>query len=251
MSLVVVLPRPGVVVPDTELLRPAPAPTWRDRVVAARAFAAERPGAIAGAVVGVVVLTLVGLFVLRAPSAAAPPTELSLPRADGVGVAGGGGGGASAGPTTTIAGVVVHVAGAVVKPGLVRLPAGARVADAVDAAGGLRPDADLDRLNLAALLADGQRVWVPVVGQDAPPEVGPGGGPGGAGAAGNGAPAIVDLNTATATELESLPGVGPATAQAILDQRRRVGRFRSVDDLLDVRGIGPSKLAALRDRVRV
>jgi competence protein ComEA len=131
----------------------------------------------------------------------------------------------------------------------VRLPGGARVADAVDAAGGLRPDADLDRLNLAAPLSDGQRVWVPIVGQDAPREVDPGGASPGAGT--SGAPAIVDLNTATASELESLPGVGPATAQAILEQRRRVGRFRSVDDLLDVRGIGPSKLAALRDRVRV
>jgi competence protein ComEA len=145
----------------------------------------------------------------------------------------------------------VHVAGAVVRPGLVRLPAGARVADAVDAAGGLRPDADLDRLNLAAPLTDGQRVWVPIVGQDAPPEVDPSGGSGGGSGAGGGVPAIVDLNTASATELESLPGIGPATAQAILDQRHRVGRFRSVDDLLDVRGIGPSKLAALRDRVRV
>lgn len=232
--------------PDTELLRPAPAPTWRDRVVALRAFAAERPGAIAGAVVGAVVLALVGLFVLRAPSDAAPPTELSLPRAD---AGGPGASGAVGSPTTTVAaGVVVHVAGAVVRPGLVRLAAGARVADAVDAAGGLRPDADLDRLNLAAPLSDGQRVWVPIVGQDAPPEVDPGGG---SPSAGTGAPAVVDLNTATASELESLPGVGPATAQAILDQRRRVGRFRSVDDLLDVRGIGPSKLAALRARVRV
>jgi competence protein ComEA len=230
-------------VPDTELLRPAPAPTWRDRVVALRAFAAERPGAIAGAVVGVVVLALVAVFVLRAPSAAAPPTELSLPRADAGGVGG------VASTTTIAAGVVVHVAGAVARPGLVRLPGGARVADAVDAAGGLRPDADLDRLNLAAPLSDGQRVWVPIVGQDAPREVDPGGASPGAGT--SGAPAIVDLNTATASELESLPGVGPATAQAILEQRRRVGRFRSVDDLLDVRGIGPSKLAALRDRVRV
>ena len=210
---------------------------------------AERPGAVAGAVVGAVLLALVGLFVLRTPSAAAPPTELSLPRADT------GGDGGSAGPTgsstTVAAAVVVHVAGAVVHPGLVRLPSGARVADAVDAAGGLRPDADLDRLNLAAPLADGQRVWVPIVGQDEPLAVDPGGRSGGGGGVGGGVPAIVDLNTATATELESLPGVGPATAQAILDQRRRVGRFRSVDDLLDVRGIGPSKLAALRNRVRV
>jgi competence protein ComEA len=236
-------------VPDTELLRPAPAPTWRDRVVALRTLARERPGAIAGAVVGVVVLALAGFFVLRTPAAGAPPTELSLPRAD-VGGAGAAGGARDPGSTTTTlaAGVVVHVAGAVVRPGLARLPAGARVADAVDAAGGLRPDADVDRLNLAAPLSDGQRVWVPIVGQDVPAEVDPAGGSPRGGA---GAPAIVDLNTATAADLESLPGVGPATAQAILDQRRRVGRYRSVDDLLDVRGIGPAKLAALRDRVRV
>jgi competence protein ComEA len=244
-------PRPGVVVSDTELLRPAPAPSWRDRAVAARAFAAERPGAVVGAVIGAVLLAVVGLFVLRTPSAAPPPTELSLPRADGT-AAGAGGASGSVGSTTTVAaGVVVHVAGAVLRPGLVRLAGGARVADAVDAAGGLRPDADLVRLYLAAPLVDGQRVWVPVVGQDTPPEVEPGGGSAGGRGADGGVAAIVDLNTATATELEALPGVGPATAQAILDQRRRVGRFRSVDDLLDVRGIGPSKLAALRDRVRV
>jgi len=244
--------RPGVVVPDTELLRPAPAPTWRDRLSSARAVVVERPVAVVGGVAGVVALALVALFLLRSPSVAGPPPELSLPRAD---AGGDGGSGASSYRSTTTAAtaVVVHVAGAVVRPGLVRLAAGDRVADAVDAAGGLRPDADLDRLNLAALLVDGQRVWVPIIGQEPPPEVGGSGGGGGAGAGGAGTASveIVDLNTASETELESLPGIGPATAQAILDQRRRVGRFRSVDDLLEVRGIGPSKLAALRDRVRV
>lgn len=233
------------VVSDTELLRPAPTPTWRDRWSSARAAAVERPGAVLGGVVGVVVLAALALFLLRSPAASAPPPELSLPRADA-----GAGATSSLGATTTVApAVVVHVAGAVARPGLVRLPAGARVADAIDAAGGLRPDADLDRLNLAAPLVDGQRVWVPIVGRDAPPEVDPTGG--GAGAVGAAAPAIVDLNTAGETELESLPGIGPSTAQAILDQRRRVGRFKAVDDLLDVRGIGPAKLAAIRDRVRV
>ena len=141
--------------------------------------------------------------------------------------------------------VVVHVAGAVLAPGVQRLPAGSRVIDAVDAAGGLRPDADAGRVNLAAELTDGTQVYVPAVGEVAPP-----GGPatGGPGDAGDG---LVDLNTADATALEELPGVGPATAAAIIDHRERNGPFVSVDGLLEVRGIGEAKLAQLRDLVRV
>lgn len=149
--------------------------------------------------------------------------------------------------STTAVEIVVHVAGAVARPGLVRLPSGARVADALAAAGGPAQGADLDRLNLAAPLADGTRLYVPFVGQPVPADVGlstPG-------TDAKGPTAVVDLNTATATELESLPGIGPATAQAILDYRARRGRFRSVEELLAVRGIGPAKLAALRGRVRV
>ncbi|MGQ0744592.1 MAG: ComEA family DNA-binding protein [Acidimicrobiales bacterium] len=160
--------------------------------------------------------------------------------------------------------LVIHAAGAVVRPGVYPVGPGARVADAVAAAGGARPDADLDRLNLAAPLVDGQRVYVARRGE----QVGPGSadpaGPGplgssGAGPPGSGetgtssgpTPSPVDLNSATVESLDRLPGVGPATAGAILSYRSRVGRFRSVTELLEVPGIGPAKFAALRPLVKV
>jgi competence protein ComEA len=164
--------------------------------------------------------------------------------------------------TTAPAGpLIVHVAGAVVSPGVVRLSAGSRVVDAVRAAGGLRPDADADRVNLAAPVADGQRVVVPAVGQEVPAEVVPSGppGPGGRGGPSGsgrpdspGAPAgRIDLNSATVEQLDTLPGVGPATAAAILAHRDESGPFQSVEDLLEVRGIGEAKLEAMRDLVTV
>lgn len=164
---------------------------------------------------------------------------------------------AGSGPSTTAAEVVVHVAGAVAAPGVVRLSSGSRVVDAVTAAGGLRADADPDRVNLAAALTDGQRVVVPVLGQPVPPETdggaagaaGPGGAAGDGGVAAGSPAAPIDLNTATAEELDTLPGVGPSTAAAIIDHRESSGPFRSVDALLDVRGIGEAKLEALRDLV--
>lgn len=151
------------------------------------------------------------------------------------------------GPTT----LVVHIAGAVVAPGVVQLGPGARVADAVAAAGGARRDADIDRLNLAAPLTDGSRVYVPSLGQLAVPSVvSPQVVAADRGAAGSTvAGASLDLNAATVDQLDDLPGVGPATAAAIVKYRTEHGPFRSVDDLDAVRGIGPAKLDALRDLV--
>jgi competence protein ComEA len=147
--------------------------------------------------------------------------------------------------------VVVHVAGAVASPGVQELPAGSRVVDAVDAGGGALPEADLAKINLAAPLEDGQQVYVPRLGEPAggAAVAAPGAGGGGAGAGDSSE--IVDLNTADVSQLDALPGVGPAIAQAIVDHRESNGPFTSVDDLLDVRGIGEAKLADLRDRVTV
>lgn len=142
--------------------------------------------------------------------------------------------------TTTPTEVVVHVAGSVLRPGLYHRPSGDRVADLLDAAGGPLDEADLDRLNLAERLLDGVRIWVPSVEEPLDPLPTPG--------AGN---IPVDLNRATAVQLESLTGVGPSLAAAILDHRGRFGPFASVDDLLAVSGIGPAKLAGLSDQVRV
>ncbi len=148
--------------------------------------------------------------------------------------------------TQRAAGIVVHVAGAVARPGVVELPLGSRVIDAVEAAGGGLPDADLDRLNLAAKIVDGERVLVPKVGElsvAAPDPV-------------TGEPSatvdgLVNLNTATVAQLEELPGIGPVLAAAILDERESRGGFRSVNELRDVRGIGEKRFADLRDRVTV
>ena len=159
-------------------------------------------------------------------------------------------------PVAAPVGPSVHVAGAVVAPGLYRLADAARVADAVAAAGGLAQDADGDRLNLAAPLADGQRLFVPRIGApDAPEPVAPSGvglGPDAAPEAGDGvSDAPIDINRAGATELEALPGIGPTLAGAIVEHRTRHGPFRSVEGLLDVSGIGAARLEQLRDLVAV
>jgi competence protein ComEA len=140
--------------------------------------------------------------------------------------------------------VVVDVVGAVRRPGLYRLDDGARVADAVARAGGATRKADLALINLAAPLADGEQVVVPrrSAGATAPT---------GAGSAAAGAPTSgpVHLNTATLEQLDSLPGIGPVTAQKILDYRTKHGAFSSVDELDAVPGIGPSRMDQLEDLV--
>lgn len=154
--------------------------------------------------------------------------------------------------TTTKPPVLVHVAGAVLHPGLVRVPTGARVADAIAAAGGGVADADLDRLNLAAKVIDGQRIPVAKIG--APGVVSPGDGtttPSGDSAADPAAAGPIDLNTATVAALDTLPGIGPSLAAAILRERDRRGGFTSVDQLRDVRGIGDKRFADLKPLVSV
>lgn len=152
--------------------------------------------------------------------------------------------------------IMAHVAGAVVHPGVYALAANSRVADAVAAAGGARADADLARVNLASPVRDGTRVYLPVVGETPPLVVGPDtpanppASSDTASSAPSGADALVDLNSATADQLDALPGVGPATAAAIV-RHRATRPFTSVDDLLGVPGIGPAKLESLRARVRV
>ncbi|MDK3256805.1 ComEA family DNA-binding protein [Blastococcus capsensis] len=140
--------------------------------------------------------------------------------------------------------VVVSVVGEVARPGLVTLAPGARVADAVAAAGGLLPDADPASVNLAALVTDGQQIPVGV-----PAAASPVGGV--AGPADGGPVGRVDLNTAGVADLDALPGIGPVLAQRIVDHRTRHGPFRSVDELDDVAGIGPAIAAELAELVAV
>lgn len=157
--------------------------------------------------------------------------------------------------TSTTAPLAVHVAGAVARPGLYYLPPGSRVADALGRAGGKLPRADLDRLNLAAKLVDGQKILVTRRGEPVPVDGGTVGGPGAGGQGVDNAASApaepIDLNTADLAALDSLPGIGPATARAILEERARRGGFRSPRDLLRVPGIGEGRFARLKDRVRV
>jgi competence protein ComEA len=255
-------------VPTPELPRPLPARTWREQLAGLAESFDVSPRRL---LLGAVALACIGVVGWRLLAPPPPPPEMRLPFAQpseaGSGgadpssdSAGGDGGGAAGSSTTATAAteVVVHVAGAVVSPGVRRLPPGSRVIDAVDAAGGALPGADLPRINLAAPLVDGQQVYVPKPGEELPVAAGAGL-PAGSGAAGTGGPlpgapgpgATVDLNTATAEQLDTLPGVGPATAAAIIAHRDQHGPFTSVDQLLDVRGIGEAKLEQLRDLVSV
>jgi competence protein ComEA len=223
------------------------------------------PGRLVTVAAAVVAVGAGGFWLLRTPSA---PVEASLPMtstsAPSTSVAApsramtstterGDPGGAS---TTRPADVLVHVAGAVSRPGVHRLAAGARVVDAIAAAGGPAPDADVDAVNQAQVLRDGDRLYVPRVDEDAPVAVGVT--PASAEGAGSSAssPAAspstpIDVNIADAGQLDLLPGIGPATAAAIVAHRTQFGPFASVDDLADVRGIGPSKLDAIRGLVVV
>ncbi|TSE00032.1 ComEA family DNA-binding protein [Skermania sp. ID1734] len=194
-------------------------------------------GVISLAAVGAVAAVLTGVVVLRGTPAPAPAPPLSA---------------VSTAPTSSAAPaesgeIVVSVVGLVEHGGLVHLRPGARVADALAAAGGAKPGADLLALNLAQRLADGQQIVV----------AGPGSGPPAAAGAGGGSPESatpkgggkVNLNTATVADLDGLPGVGPVTAAAIVAWRDANGRFTDVAQLGEVDGIGPARLARLRDLV--
>ncbi len=217
-----------------------PAPPWLKRLVVV--------------VAGVAALIVVGVWWWSASQASTQRSDVGLaPPITAVPFTTGGG----SSTTASAPELIVHAAGAVARPGLYRMSSGARVGELIEAAGGLAVDADVDRLNLAGVLVDGARVYVPRAGEMVP-DVAVGPQVEGAGGMSPGPPpspgesgGLIDLNTATAEALEELPGVGPATAAAIVDHREENGPFRSVDGLLDVRGIGPAKLDALRDLVRV
>lgn len=208
------------------------------------------------AVGAVVVLALVGVGAAVVGSLVTPGGATSIVGGGGADSAGDarsestvGEGDAALDPVDapTSAAVVVHVLGAVRRPGVVDVRAGDRVLDAIAAAGGTTDDAELAGVNLARVLTDGEQLYVPRVGEMPPSALGGTGGVG-AGAAGSG---LVNINTADASALETLAGVGPALASRIIAWRDANGPFRSVDELLAVSGIGEKTLAGFRDQVTV
>ena len=196
------------------------------------------PGRRGVAVIAVIALLAAAIAGLAAWRARPAPEPLGVPTPDHGSIS------PSAGPV-----VVVAVAGKVRRPGLVRLPPGSRVADAVAAAGGVLPGVDLGLMNLARKLVDGELV---VVGPAPPAGAAPGAAPPpqpGAPSAGAATGSLLDLNTATVAQLDALPGVGPVLAQRIVDYRTEHGGFRSVDQLREVDGIGDSRFEKLRELV--
>ena len=194
-------------------------------------FLLQRRRLFLAAVGSLVLILFLGRFVLGAGTTT-PAAPLPPPPAVGTGVTG-----------LPSSRVVVDVVGAVRRPGLYRLAQGSRIADVVSRAGGATGKADLAQVNLAAPLADGEQVVVPRRGGVASATST-------GGAAAPGAPAApVQLSTATLEQLDTLPGVGPVTAQKILDYREKHGAFSSVDALDAVPGIGPKRLEQLRDLV--
>jgi competence protein ComEA len=185
---------------------------------------ADRRRVLVAAVALLVLLVLGGRVLRHSSQANIPPPVRVAP---------------AAAASRRTAGLFVDVEGAVRRPGLYRVPQGARVADAVRRAGGPTPKAQLELVNLAALVADGEQVVVPRRGAVAIPAAGGGAGPSGP----------IHLNSATIEQLDELPGVGPVTAQKIVDYRTAHGGFSSVDELDAVPGIGPARLADLRAAV--
>jgi competence protein ComEA len=233
------------------LERPAPRLSFSDRCRERRDRALdELRGRLSLVTIGrvvtvagsVLVVVAAGLWLLRAP---AQPVEVSIPRPTATAVQ------SSVPVVSHVAGgpasgreIVVQIAGAVARPGVYRLADGSRVIDLVTTAGGAIDGVDASTLALAQKLTDGQRVYVARPGETVVPVAAdPGAGPQQTGP--------VNLNTATVAQLEALPGVGPATATAIVTYREKHGPFRAVTGLLEVPGIGDAKLDALRDLVTV
>ena len=158
----------------------------------------------------------------------------------------------SSAKSSSAAEVYVDVDGAVVRPGVYRLKDGARVSQAIDAAGGLTAEADVTGLNRASKVADGQKIYVPKAGEQQTVSA-DGGADGGAvlASGANDVAGLVNINTASAAELQTLSGIGPSMAQSIIDERTKNGAFASVDDLMRVSGIGEKKLAKIKDCICV
>jgi competence protein ComEA len=191
-------------------------------------------GEVAGLIVVlVVVLGGAGLWYAR-----------SLPKPVTIAAEAPGAGGAASASPSPVPTLIVDVAGAVRRPGVYEFAEGERVIDAIERAGGPRPKADLGLLNLAAPLTDGTQVLVPVAGP-------PGAVPATGGEPGSSADGLININSASETELETLSGIGEVLAATIVEYREQNGPFASVDDLEDVSGIGPATLEEIRDQVTV
>jgi competence protein ComEA len=254
-----IAPDPRLVAPDPPRIadvRPAtedaPAGPSASRLPGPGAFDPGRRGVRALAAVAVLVVLGAGLWAWRSRPHAEPVgalTSVAAPESPS-----GPGPIAPASAAGTPAGeLVVAVAGKVRRPGLVRVPAGARVADAVEAAGGALPGVDVALLNPARRVTDGELILVGVAAPAGQPgAAAPPAGPGGPAAGGGAVPgAPVNLNTATLAQLDALPGVGPVLAQRILTHREQHGGFRSVGDLRQVEGIGDARYEQLKELVTV
>ncbi len=217
--------------------------------------APRRSARVRAAIGGVLLLALLGLATAVVGAIVTPGGTATTVAAEGPGSESGPSGAAESAaagepstPAPAGAAVIVHVLGAVRAPGIVEVRPGDRVVDAIAAAGGTTDDADLAGVNLARVLADGEQLRVPRAGEvvtPPPASAGSGAGPAAEGAAAG----LVNINTADATALEELPGVGPALAARIIAWREENGPFRAVDELLAVSGIGERTLDGMRDQV--
>lgn len=245
-------PRRVPAMPSASFAEDPPGPLERLRnLVSGDELDPGRPGLRMLVVVGVIAALVAGWYwwharpheqPLAAPSPVRPVAASPQPPPGTPAPMTSGGSPAGASPSATA--VVVDVAGKVRHPGVVHLPPGSRVIDAIQAAGGAKPGAPLTSLNLARVLVDGEQI---VVGTSAVPTAGAVPPPGASPGVSSGA--TVSLNTATSDQLEALPGIGPALAKRILDYRTQHGGFRSVDELQDVSGIGPKRFADLKSQV--